>query len=419
MDIYIRVLFESMSQAFQQLKANKLRTFLSLLGVTIGIFCIIGVQSAVNSLQDNVMGSLEKLGDDVVYIQKMPWNEDPGQNYWKYQRRPNPSYEDFEAIQEKVKSAGLADFHVFIGTRTLKYRSNSVERAFTVAVTYDFDEIFNVKYEHGRYYTPTEYHYGMNKILIGYEVAQALFGTIDPIGKEVRINGRDFEVIGVFEKSGKDILKVMDFDQAVIISYELAKKIANVKTTDFWGTTVNVKAAPGVSIDKLKDDLTGVLRAERRLKPKESDNFALNSLSLLANLMDQFFGVLNLVGFAIGIFAMIVGMISVANIMFVSVRERTNIIGIKKALGAKRSVILFEFLIESVILCILGGIIGLGMVYLILTALESVMPYPIHLDFNNIAFGLSLSVAVGVISGFIPALRASNMDPVEAIRHNG
>ena len=211
------------------MKANKLRTFLSLLGVTIGIFCIIGVQSAVNSLQDNVMGSLEKLGDDVVYIQKMPWNEDPGQNYWKYQRRPNPSNEDFEAIQEKVKSAGLADFHVFIGTRTLKYRSNSVERAFTVAVTYDFDEIFNVKYEHGRYYTPTEYHYGMNKILIGYEVAQALFGPIDPIGKEVRINGRDFEVIGVFEKSGKDILKVMDFDQAVIISYELAKKIANVQ----------------------------------------------------------------------------------------------------------------------------------------------------------------------------------------------
>ncbi len=419
MQIYLRVLYESMAQAFQQLKANKLRTFLSLLGVTIGIFCIIGVQSAVNSLQDNVMGSLEKLGDDVVYIQKMPWNEDPGQNYWKYQRRPNPSYEDFESIKAKVKSAGWADYHVYIGTRTLKYRSSSVERAFTVAVTFDFDEIFNVKYEKGRYYTPTEYHYGMNKILIGYEVAQALFGAIEPIGKEVRINGRDFEVIGVFEKSGKDILKVMDFDQAVIISYELAKKIANVKTTDFWGTTVNVKAAPGVSVEKLKDDLTGVLRAERRLKPKESDNFALNSLSLLANLMDQFFGVLNLVGFAIGIFAMIVGMISVANIMFVSVRERTNIIGIKKALGAKRSVILFEFLIESVILCILGGIIGLGLVFLIITALESVMPYPVHLDFKNIAFGLTLSVAVGVISGFIPALRASNMDPVEAIRHNG
>lgn len=419
MEIYFRVLYESMAQAFQQLKVNKLRTFLSLLGVTIGIFCIIGVQSAVNSLQDNVMGSLKKLGDDVVYIQKMPWDQDPGQNYWKYQRRPNPSYEDFETIKTKVKSAGLADLHVYIGTRTLKYRSNSVERAFTVAVTYDFDQIFNVAYEQGRYYTPTEYHYGMNKILIGYEVAQALFGTIDPIGKEVRINGRDFEVIGVFEKSGKDILKVMDFDQAVIISYELAKKIANVKTTDFWGTTVNVKAAPGVSIDKLKDDLTGVLRAERRLKPKESDNFALNSLSLLANLMDKFFGVLNLVGFAIGIFAMIVGMISVANIMFVSVRERTNIIGIKKALGAKRSVILFEFLIESVLLCILGGIIGLGLVFLILKALEGVMPYPVHLDFKNVSFGLTLSVAVGVISGFIPALRASNMDPVEAIRHNG
>jgi putative ABC transport system permease protein len=419
MRVILRVIYESILQATDQLVSNKLRSFLSLLGITIGIFCIIGVQSAVNSLQDNVMNSLKKLGDDVIYIQKMPWNEDPSQNFWKYQRRPNPSYEDFEAIKAKSKATGLIDYHVFIGTRTAKFRSNSVERVFVAAVTYDFDQLFNVVYDRGRYYTPTEFHHGMNKVLIGYQVAEELFGSVDPIGKTISLGGRDMEVIGVFEKSGKDILKVMDFDQAIIISYELAKKIANVKITHFWGTTVNVKAKPGVTLQELKDDLTWVLRSERRLKPKENDNFALNSLSVLAKLMDSVFDVLNMVGFVIGIFAIVVGMFSVANIMFVSVKERTNIIGIKKALGAKQNVILLEFLIESIILCVIGGVIGLGLVFLLLTALKDSLPFPIYLDFVNMLWGLGISIIVGVVSGLIPALQAARMDPVDAIRHTG
>ena len=419
MKVILRVIYESILQATDQLVSNKLRSFLSLLGITIGIFCIIGVQSAVNSLQDNVMNSLKKLGDDVIYIQKMPWNEDPSQNYWKYQRRPNPTYEDFEAIKAKSKATGLIDYHVFIGTKTAKFRSNSVERVFVAAVTFDFDQLFNAVYEKGRYYTPTEYHYGMNKVLIGNQVAEELFGSVDPIGKTIRLGGRDMEVIAVFEKSGKDILKVMDFDQAIIISYELAKKIANVKTTNFWGTTVNVKAKPGVSLQELKDDLTWVLRSERRLKPKEGDNFALNSLSVLAKLMDSVFAVLNMVGFVVGIFAIVVGMFSVANIMFVSVKERTNIIGIKKALGAKQGVILLEFLIESVILCVIGGVIGLGLVYVLLTAMKDVLPFPIYLDVINMLWGLGISIVVGVVSGLIPALQAARMDPVDAIRHTG
>ncbi|MFQ5445648.1 MAG: ABC transporter permease, partial [Saprospiraceae bacterium] len=215
------------------------------------------------------------------------------------------------------------------------------------------------------------------------------------------------------------IIKIMNFDEAIILSYELAKKIANLKTNNPWGGSVNVKAAPGVSIEKLKDDLTGTLRATRKLKPKEEDNFALNNLTILANLMDQFFGVLNMVGYFIGIFAILVGMFSVANIMFVSVKERTNIIGIKKALGAKQAIILLEFLIESVILCIIGGMFGLGLVYLVLTGLTSVLPFEIYLNFGNALFGLGLSVFVGIVSGLIPALQASRMDPVVAIRHGG
>ncbi len=414
----LRIIYESILQAVQELLSNKLRSFLSLMGITIGIFCIIGVQSAVNSLQDNVMGSLKKMGDDVVYISKQPWNEDPGSNYWKYMRRPSPTYQEYQAIKAKVKSAELASFDLFIGTRTLKYRSSSVERVFCMASTYDFNNIYNVEYDKGRFYTPTEFHYGMNKVIIGYEVAEKLFGSVEPIGKKINMNGHKLEVIGVFQKSGKDVLRMMDFDNAAMISYELARKVANVKATNFWGASLNVKAAPGVSVDQLRDDLTGTLRSIRKLKPAEESNFALNTLSILAKLLQNVFGVLNMVGFFIGIFAILVGMFSVANIMFVSVKERTNIIGIKKALGAKQPVILLEFLIESVILCIIGGFLGLLLVFLTLQGLKSVLPFEIFLSLKNVVWGLGISIIVGIVSGLIPALQAARMNPVDAIRHN-
>ena len=419
MKILLRVLYESLSQASQQLRANKLRTFLSLLGVTIGIFCIIGVQSAVDSLRDNVMSSLDKLGDDVVYISKMPWAEDPGSNFWKYRRRPSPNYKDYEAIKRKVKSAGLINYNQFIGVRTAKWRSNSVERVYIGANTYDFLELYNVELDRGRYLTPGEYHRGENKVLMGYDVAEQLFGSVDPIGKKFKLSGRDMEVIGVFKKSGKDVINIMNFDPSISVSYELAKRIANVKNVFSWGASISVKAQEDFTINQLKDELTMTIRAQRRLKPKEEDNFALNTQSILAGLMDKLFGAMQLLGIFIGVFAMIVGMVSVANIMFVSVKERTNIIGIKKALGAKRSVILLEFLVESIILCILGGAIGLGLVYLLLKAMEDSLPFPIYIDLTNIIYGVGLSIFVGVLSGFIPAFRAAHMDPVVAIRQAG
>lgn len=416
MRIFLRVFTESALQAWSQLSGSKLRSFLSLMGITIGIFCIIAIQASVNSMQDNVMGSLKKLGDDVVYVNKMSWTEDPHNNFWKYQRRPDISYKDFEAVKTKAETVGAASLHVFIGTKTLKYRSNSVEGVFCVAVTYDMDEIFKPEYEKGRYYTPAEYQQGSNKILIGSKVAEELFGNVEPIGKKVRLAGRDMEVIGVFKRSGKDLLKVMDFDNGVIISYELGKKIANLKNDNPFGASLNVKAAEGVSIETMKDDLTGTMRQERHLKPKEDDNFALNTMSIIAKLLEGVFGALNVVGIVIGGFAIVVGMVSVANIMFVSVKERTNIIGIKKALGAKNGIILLEFLIESVILCIVGGILGLILVYFLLAALKNSMPFPIYIDLGNISSGLILSVIVGVLAGVIPAMQASRMDPVDAIR---
>jgi len=413
----LKVFSESIAQALQQLRGNKLRSFLSLLGITIGIFCIIGVQSAVDSLESNIRGSFEKLGNDVVYVSKFSWMEDPGQNYWKFMKNPDPDYQDYKRINQKVKSAEMTAFHVFIGMKTAKYLSNSADQIATVAITYDYVDMFSLKFEKGRYFSPNEYHYGSNQCVIGAKVAEELFGPIEPVGKKIKLMGRSLEVIGVLEKNGEDLVSVMNFDEALLISYELGKKMANLKQTQRFGNSVlSVKAASGVSMDELKDELTGVLRANRRLKPKEKDNFAINELSVLSKVLDSFFEVLNSLGWIIGIFAIFIGVFSVANIMFVSVKERTGIIGIKKALGAKRYIILMEFLVESIILCVIGGALGLLLVYGLATALTTALDFEIFLSIGNIATGLILSFIIGVISGLIPAFQAASMDPVVAMR---
>jgi len=399
----------------QQLMGNKLRSFLSLLGITIGIFCIIGVQSAVDSLEDNVRGSFEKLGNDVIYVRKWSWS-DSFVNWWQYIKRPEPSYQDYQAVSKKVKGAAVVAFDSVIGFRTAKYKSKSVEQAVLVGATYEIDELYKPVYAKGRYFSPSEYHYGAHKILIGHKVAEALFGSLEPIGKKIKVQGKNFEVIGVFEKSGDDLINVMNFDDAMFVTYNVAKTMANMKSRYVFQCSVGIKAAPGVSLDDLKDETTGVLRAQRRMKPKEKDSFSLNEMTMLTSLLDGFFQVLNMAGLFIGLFAIIVGMFSVANIMFVSVKERTNIIGVKKALGAKRYVILLEFLIESIVLCILGGLMGLLLVYFIVNVLSSSVGYEMYLSTDNMIFGVGLSVFVGVLSGFIPAFQAAKLDPVVAMR---
>lgn len=418
MSIIFKIFSTSTFQAVQQLWGNKLRTSLSLLGIMIGIFCIIGVLAAVDSLEDNVKGSFEKLGGDMLYLQKFSWASDPGQNWFKYLRRPNVDYDDFTALSDYSQLASLVVYSAYIGNKTVKFRSSSVENVEYVAVTTGYDQIFNINLEKGRFFSPTEYYFGANKAVLGHEVASGLFGpNIDPIGKKVKIGGRNVEIIGVIEKEGESLVNINNYDEVSLIPYEYGRKIANLKSNSpFGNSTVAIKARPNIKLDALRDELTGIMRAERRLAPMADDDFSLNELSLLTKILDGFFGVLNLLGIVVGGFAMFVGMFSVANIMFVSVKERTNIIGVKKALGAKKFVILTEFLIESVILCIIGGAIGLLLVLLIVNILSGIIDFELFLSAKNIVVGISVSIIVGIVSGFIPALQASNMDPVEAIR---
>lgn len=416
MQIYIKIIWESFRQAVESLRSNTMRTILSLLGITIGIFCIITVKSAVDSLQDNIVQGFNKLGSDAIYLDKMPWNEDPGQNFWKYEKRPNPSYEDFLAINDKVKSAQYAAYITFIGGKTIKYRSSAISNASIMGSTDHYANIQNFNLAEGRLFNPIEYENGSNKVVLGYKVYNELFQSTSGINQEVNLFGQKYQVIGYLQAEGQSPFNFINFDDVVWISLNSFKKYTNISIKSPIGRMLVAKAKPGIGLEELKGDVASVIRAKRMLKPLEEDNFSINELSMLTQILDKVFKVLNIAGFIIGVFALIVGMVSVANIMFVSVKERTNIIGIKKALGAKRYVILSEFLIESIILCIIGGINGLVLVILMLKIISGITPFGMNMSLSNALIGIGTSVLVGIISGIIPASKASAMDPVEAIR---
>ncbi len=417
MIMWLKVFVESFRQAYQSLVSNKLRSFLSLLGIVIGIFCIISVQSAVDSLQDNIVNGFSELGSNVIYIEKMPWNEDPGQNYWKYAKRPEPSYKDYESVTDRSKLMEAASYVVFTGGRTIKYRSKSVSNAFIMGATHEYQQIQNVEIEKGRYFTPNEYLTGSNKIILGAKVASQLFESIDPIGKDVRLFGQNFHVIGVLKEEGANMFNFINFDDVMWLNYHSARKFINVNDNNrFVGRMFNVKAKSDVDVEDLKSEVAGILRSSRKLKPTEKDDFALNEIGLLGEVLDSVFSVLNTAGIIIGMFAMLVGMFSVANIMFVSVKERTSLIGIKKALGAKKFVILTEFLIEAVFLCVLGGIIGLVVVFGLMKVMSAITPMVFGLSSGNVILGVGVSILVGIVAGILPALQAAKMNPVEAIR---
>ena len=415
MRVFIRTIFSSLSQAWQQLTGNKLRTALSLLGVSIGIFCIVAVQSAVDSLQSNVVDSLSKLGDNTLYIQKMPWAEDPGRNYWKYAKRPNFTYDEYKALDRGLKQVGEAGYYAIVGGRTAKWRNNNIEGVFSVAGSPELADFFGMEFAEGRFFTSSEFRLGSNVVVLGHQTAQQLFGNVEATGREIQMFGQKLTVVGVLEKSGEDLLQVFNFDEAAIFSYPFMAKSVNLESTFFFSSLMAKPVADRTKAD-LIDAVTMNMRAERRLKPIEDDNFSVNSLSIITGVLDSVFGALNKVGYIVGFFAILVGGFSVANIMFVSVKERTSLIGVKMALGASRPVILLEFLIESMALCLIGGFFGLLLVFGFFTILNFFIPFEILISLANMVIGTILALIIGVFSGIIPAFMASRMDPVTAIR---
>jgi putative ABC transport system permease protein len=413
--LFLKLFREAFLFAINALVVNKLRTFLSLLGISIGIFTIITVFTLVDSLERNISNSVQKLGNDVVYVQKWPWAFGSDYPWWKYFNRPNASNKDFEQLQKRVDPATVKamTFSIDINNKVIKHRSNSVENVTISAATHEFEDVRFMEYSRGRYFTTSESRSGKNYAIIGSAVAEGLFANADPIGQEIKLLGRKVRVIGVCKKEGEDIFG-NSMDNVVLIPMNFARNLVDTKS-DQYNPVILVKAQEGISLDQLNDELKNHMRAIRRIAPRAEDNFALNQSSILSLQMESLFGVVNIAGWFIGGFSILVGGFGIANIMFVSVKERTNIIGIQKSLGAKKYFILLQFLAESVVLCLMGGTIGLLLVWLI-TIGASLAGFALFLSFENILLGIGVSVVIGIVSGYLPALSAANLDPVEAIR---
>ncbi len=414
--LLLRLIKESISMAWYALVVNKLRTFLSLLGVTIGIFAIITVFTAVDSMESSVKGSVEKLGNNVIYVQKWPWAFGGDYPWWKYWQRPTPTIDELDQLKDRTSLADEMCFIAYLGNQTIKWEGNNVEGVDINLVSHDYHRISGFDLSEGRYFTESESYGGYPVAIIGFDVAANLFPGRSAMDKTIAVKGRKTKVVGVFTKEGTSIIGNSK-DNSIVLPVNYGRKFIDIKT-ERSGPMIMVQAKPYVSNQELMDELRGNMRSIRRLRPIEDDNFALNETKLLSAQVGQLFGMLSIVGGIIGGFSILVGGFGIANIMFVSVRERTPIIGIQKSLGAKNYFILVQFLTESIILCLFGGILGLLLVYLT-TIIAGFYDFDFALTTGNAILGLSISAIIGIVSGLFPAATAARLDPVEAIRSNG
>lgn len=409
----IEIIVSSFIMALQELWKNKLRTFLSLFGITIGIFCIIGVLAVVNSLEQNIKNEVNSLGNNTIYVDKWVYAGGPDYPWWKYVNRPSPKYEELKQIKERTASAKYVAFRIFAQDQ-VDYKGSSLSNVNYYGITEDFDGIQPLQISYGRYILESEFERGANVIVIGNDIAEKIFGNAElGVDKEVTIRGKKVKVIGVIKKQGKQMIGGWDFDQSLVTPYRFARNIMNELRAD---PVIMVQGQDNLSSKALKDDLQGTMRAIHKLNPKQDDDFALNDINDLTESISTAFVSLNIGGWAIAALSLIVGMFGVANIMFVTVRERTSQIGLKKAIGAKSRVILTEFLLESAFLCIIGGMIGLTLVFVLTQILTGVLDFPVYISTGNMIMAIVICIIVGIAAGFIPARQAARMDPVVAIR---
>jgi putative ABC transport system permease protein len=411
--MFFKLFKEGVIFALNSIVVNKLRTFLSLLGITIGIFCIISVFTVLDWLEKSIHDSISSMGDNIIYVNKYPWGINMNVKWWDIVKRPAVSKDDYEAILTRSTKASVACFSVQ-QNEAIKYKKNIASGVDVMAITPEYVNIRTFEIEFGRYFTPEESASGKNVAIIGAVIAEKLFDKSNPIGKEVTIAKKKTTIIGVFKKEGKGGLGDNGMDEETLVPLNFAKSFMNMKN-DFIFTTLMIKAKEGVPVEELSEEATMILRASRRLHPGADDSFSLNRASIISQSFSSVFAGINFGGWIIGGFSILVGGFGIANIMFVSVRERTNIIGIQKALGAKRFFILQQFLVESVMLSLIGGLLGVFMIFIGTLFINYIYDLNMYLTFSNMSLAVIISGVIGIVAGYAPANTASKMNPVEAI----
>lgn len=400
--------------ALQEFRSNKLRTFLSLLGITFGIFCIISVLATISSMQTAVQDDIKKLGSNTVFIDKWEYRNDNNYPWWRFYKRPTPKFEELRQLKDRVPIILNASFMTQIQSK-IEYGSDRLNNLNYYGVTEDFARTEHLVVGEGRYLQQTDFDNAENSIVLGYTIAEKMFGNAErAVGKTVRLeNDKPAHVIGVLEKQGQSMMDMFGYDDCIILPYKFMRQM--VRDEDAQPKII-VEGKQNVSIPALKDELTGAMRTIHKLSPSQDNDYALNDIESFSKFMDTIFSNMNIGGWAIAALSLIVGMFGVANIMFVTVRERTAQIGLKKALGAKKSTIVAEFLIESSFLCIIGGLIGLIAVFILAAILSSAFGFKVFIPLDIIGLAVGICLFVGILAGIIPAVIASRLDPVVAIR---
>lgn len=410
-----------MRVSLSAIQQNKLRSVLSVLGITIGIYCIVAVYALVHSLEMNINQQFTKYGTNVLFVQKWPWDEFGG-NYpwWKYLSRPVSSPTEANFLESKLSKDRAANV-AYNFDRQEKVAANGVtlEGTTVVCVSHGYLEIQNLSVETGRLFTLEESSGGQPVAILGSTIAQQLFGGGNAVSSSIRIGNRVCRIIGVCAVEGTSIIN-NSRDERVFLPLKMGLGMYSFREND--NAQVMVQAKAGVDLDDLAVDVTQLMRQYRKLKPGKEANFAVNKMTMITDAVSQLFTQIKNIGIVIGGFAMIVGCFGVANIMFVSVKERTKEIGIQKALGAPHLFIQFQFLLEAIWLCIIGGVIGMFFVWLTFLGLNAVLRetmgegFALVLSASDAQLGVWVSAMVGVVAGFIPATQAARLNPVEAMR---
>lgn len=407
----LEILGTGLKMALGEFRSNKLRTFLSLFGITIGIFCIIGVLATVNSLEANVQKDIKALGTNTVYIDK--WDMTGQIPYWKLINRPIPKYEEMRLLKQAVPEASNVAF-ALQRVDKIEFEDQKLENVRIYGITEDFSNIQTIDVVDGRYFQQSDYDFAGNHGVMGYEVAEELFGSAEKaVGRLVEAYGKQILVIGLIKKQGASIMDGWAFDNSLILTYQFMKSIVVEENSR---PMILLQGKEDIPMKAILDETTGAMRSIRKLKPSQQDNFSLNDVDAFGEFASGIFSGINMGGFFIAVLSLVVGMFGVANIMFVTVRERTSQIGLKKAIGAKKRTILLEFLMESAFLCIMGGMIGLLLVFILTQVFSKLLGFPIFISVDIMVIAVSICIVVGILAGIIPASIAAKMDPVVAIR---
>ncbi len=402
---------EAMRIAWAALRANKARGVLTTLGVIIGIVAVVTTMTAANGLANNFRESVSVLGTDVLYVSRVPWMFQG--RFFQFRNRPNLELKDSEELARQLGSSAVVN-PTDDTRRPVKYLSEVIDNATVIGTTDKHMLVSSAVPEYGRFLTASDVAFKRYVCVIGVTMREQLFGDVDPINKKIKVGRSDYRVVGVMEKQGSaGFFGGPDFDSQVFIPVTTFVKEYGGRNRSF---AFAVKAPPGMDIGDFEYHLIGEMRKIRRLHPSDEENFAINKMDSLLDAFNNVMGVVLMIGIAVTGVSLFVGGVGVMNIMFVSVTERTQEIGIRKAIGAKRRAILLQFLLESSAICLVGGAIGVALSFAVAAVINKlVLPASVSLPIVFIA--LTVSVAVGVISGFIPAWRASRLNPIDALHY--